>query len=148
MSDDNPPIPRPDRDELIPLSQLVKYIPPSARGRRRHASTVYRYALRGVRGFRLETQQLPDGRYTTLGAWDRFVERLSAGQVMGSGPAPAERGKKQSAVEAEIERVRATIRASKATELKEIAGAKSEPLRRESSPARRPCATAETVTEG
>ena len=109
-----PPVTRPDPDDLIPLAELVKHIPLSRRGKRRHVSTVYRYTLRGVRGVRLDSQQLPDGKYTTLAAWTQFVQRLTARHSQNPVPRPAAsphvRSKRQHTVEAEIDHLRATLR--------------------------------------
>jgi hypothetical protein len=103
-------------DELIPLSELPKHIPPSRNGKRRHKSSVYRYAKRGVRGIKLEVRQLPDGLYTTMLAWERFIGRLTAarcGSSVGTSPPPRTQTKRQSAVEKEIEAVRASLRQKK-----------------------------------
>ncbi len=95
------------------LSELPKHIPPGRDGKRRHTSTIYRYVFRGVRGIRLEAWRLPDGWYSSPSAWARFVERLTA--ALRAAPAlprnlPTRSStNRQSAVEAEIEAVRASI---------------------------------------
>ena len=44
---------------------------------RPHASTLIRWAMRGVRGVRLETVVIGGRRFTSLEAIQRFVARLS-----------------------------------------------------------------------
>jgi hypothetical protein len=97
---------------LIRLSEMPRYIPAGRNGKKRHASSVYRYVFKGVRGIKLEAWRLPDGWYSSRDAWARFVERLT---VAGRGTPPSPRARcaaparRQSAVEAEIEAVRASI---------------------------------------
>jgi hypothetical protein len=97
----------------IPLSKLNRYVEPGPTGRRRHPSTFYRYATRGVRGIRLRTWRFPDGLYTTLLAWYDFIERLTAAVNCHADEKKvrADRAstKRQGMVEAEIEEVRASI---------------------------------------
>jgi len=106
-----------DAYELIPLSQLAKHIPPARDGKQRHKSSVYRYALRGVRGIKLKTTQLPDGLYTTLRDWKRFVRKLTAARCGASAGTPLmptrARTHQQNAIEHEIETVRAGLRSGK-----------------------------------
>lgn len=108
----NPATPPPA--ELIKLTTLPKFIPPARGGKRRNKATVYRYALKGSRGVRLETWRLPDGLYTSLAAWDRFVEHLT--KTSGYRPPTAPQAptpghtRRQREVEAEIEAVRASFR--------------------------------------
>lgn len=103
----------PPLSSLIRLSSLPRHIPPSRGSKPRHVSTVYRYVLRGVRGIRLDAWRLPDGLYTSLSAWERFVERLTAAGP--AGPAlPSEtptqaNPKRQNLVESEIDVIRASI---------------------------------------
>lgn len=107
------PISFPDSKKLIRLADLPKHITPGRGGKRRHASAVYRYAERGVRGILLETWQLPDAKYTTLDAWDNFVRRLTAArkqpEVAASKTLPVHENR-QRKIEVEIENVRATLR--------------------------------------
>jgi len=98
----------------IPLSKLGKYIPPGRNGKRRHASTIYRYVKRGARGVKLRCMKFPDGFYTTLAWWHDFVQGLTAAhceaQATVPEPSPRAKDKAQSAVEKEIDAVRATLR--------------------------------------
>ncbi len=100
-------------EDYIPLSKLNRHVEPGPSGKRRHATTFYRYARRGVQGVRLKTWRFPDGLRTTISAWYEFIEQLTA--VAGrhlpeqQKTAPRASVKRQNAVEAEIEAVRASI---------------------------------------
>jgi hypothetical protein len=102
-----------DEETLLRLSELPKYIPRGRTGQLRHVSTVYRYALRGVRGVRLRTVRLPDGLYTTFEAWNQFVRELTATnepRPTVSTSVPPSQAKRHQAVEAEIQRLSKAIR--------------------------------------
>lgn len=97
----------------IKLSVLPRYIPSARDGKKRHVSSIYRYVLRGVRGIRLEVRRYPDGLYTSLAAWDRFVARLTeAGSGANALPRPIARvpANRQRAIEEQINAVRKSIR--------------------------------------
>jgi hypothetical protein len=97
----------------IPLSKLNRHVEPGPSGKRRHVSTLYRYATRGVLGIRLKTWRFPDGIRTTIPAWYEFIERLTAAVSRHADEqtvtAPRSSTKRQSLVEAEIEEVRASL---------------------------------------
>lgn len=59
-----------------------------------NASTTWRWAIRGVKGVRLETFHIGGKRYTTVEAFNRFVERTTAA-AQGQLPAPAPRTNRQ-----------------------------------------------------
>lgn len=61
-----------DREPLITLSQAAAWIG-SRTGRRPNISTLHRWALRGCRGVRLETQAVGHVRYTSEAAILRFL---------------------------------------------------------------------------
>ena len=61
-----------DREPLIALSQAAAWIG-SRTGRRPNISTLHRWALRGCRGIRLETQAVGHQRYTSEAAINRFL---------------------------------------------------------------------------
>jgi len=48
-------------------------------GRRPNAATIWRWAIKGVRGVRLRTIALGRYRYTTQSALERFIEETSRG---------------------------------------------------------------------
>jgi hypothetical protein len=97
----------------IPLSKLNRYVEPGSRGKRRHPSSFYRYAKRGVLGVHLKTWRFPDAVYTTLEAWYEFIDQLTAAfgpPLDGKKSLPSAAAKRQSSVEAEIEKLRTSIR--------------------------------------
>jgi hypothetical protein len=94
------------------LSELAKQLP-KVRGKNRHPATLWRWALRGFRGVRLETWVYPEGRKSSLAAFKRFVERLTrAADDQAPLPNQTSRQKAQHQlhVESEIVRVRSSIR--------------------------------------
>lgn len=56
-------------EELISLADAVKHYP----GTRPHRATVFRHAMRGVRGRRLETVKVGGKRFTSVEAIRRFA---------------------------------------------------------------------------
>jgi hypothetical protein len=70
-------------EELLTLAQAARLRPPGRNGRPQHVSTVYRYALKGFRGVRLEVVRLGGSLYTSRQALQRFAERLTATSVHG-----------------------------------------------------------------
>jgi hypothetical protein len=79
-----------DTGREIPLSfaQAAKlpYLPIRRAGKRPHPATLWRWALHGVRGVKLESVMCGAVRCTSAEAIGRFFERLTA-QAAGS-PAP------------------------------------------------------------
>lgn len=64
-------------ENLVPLRDVPRCLPARPNGKRLHISAVYRWALRGVRGVRLETVKIGGTTYTSREAIQRFSERLS-----------------------------------------------------------------------
>jgi hypothetical protein len=69
----------------ITLRQAARLLPRRRAGRPAHVSTLYRWALRGLRGVTLETIQIGGTLCTSREALQRFFARLSRAQ-----PAPAQ----------------------------------------------------------
>ncbi len=65
-------------EKPIPLTQAAAHVPRRRRGRKTSGSTLYRWATRGLRGVVLETLQVGGTRCTSLGALQRFFDRLSS----------------------------------------------------------------------
>ena len=65
---------------LIPLRKAASLCPPGRNGRARHVSTLYRWALRGVRNVRLQTICVGGVRYTTPEALRAFCAEISRGE--------------------------------------------------------------------
>lgn len=70
-------------ENLVPLRDVPRLLPPRPNGKRLHISAVYRWTLRGVKSTRLETVKIGGTTYTSREAIQRFSERLT-------GPAPAQ----------------------------------------------------------
>jgi hypothetical protein len=64
------------REGLISMAHAAEMLPPR-KGKRRHASTIYRYITEGVGDLKLEGVKLPDGWATTRQAVERFLEELT-----------------------------------------------------------------------
>lgn len=103
--------------DLIPLKDLVKLLPPGPHGKARHVSCAYRFATRGVRGIKLHVVRLPSGLHSTAEWLSAFIEALTEGR---GGPrsappqsSPRRANGHQKEVEAEIDRLRSTIRRRK-----------------------------------
>lgn len=65
------------RDEqILTFSEAAKTLP-RVNGRRPHASTLWRWARKGIQGIHLETRRLGGRFVTSLEALDRFSERLA-----------------------------------------------------------------------
>ena len=59
------------------LAQATKHLPRRRRGKKPHASTLYRWALNGVQGVRLEVIRVGGTLCTSLEALQRFCERCT-----------------------------------------------------------------------
>jgi len=66
------------RENLVTLSEAARGLPGRRQGKRIHPSTVYRWAVRGIRGHRLEVVRIGGTVYTSCEALQRFAERLTA----------------------------------------------------------------------
>jgi hypothetical protein len=64
-------------ETLIPLIQAAAHLPRRRRGRKASASTLHRWATRGLRGVVLESLQVGGTRCTSLAALQRFFDKLS-----------------------------------------------------------------------
>lgn len=64
-----------DDQDLIPIGEVHKHLPMRPGGKRIHKSVVYRWALKGVRGVRLETLHIGGRVYTSLAALQQFTQR-------------------------------------------------------------------------
>lgn len=67
-------------ENLIPLRDVPRCLPPRPNGKRLHISAVYRWALRGMKNIRLETVKIGGTTYTSREAIQRFSERLSGAE--------------------------------------------------------------------
>ena len=71
-------------ERLIRLSEVPRHLPRARRGRKVSIATIYRWALRGVRGVVLETWKAPSGKVTSLEAVERFFRELNGNKASGA----------------------------------------------------------------
>ena len=71
-------------ETILTLTQAADDLPRRRRGRKTHVSTIYRWAAAGCRGVCLETIQIGATRCTSREALQRFFERLSLGNQVGT----------------------------------------------------------------
>ena len=90
----------------IPLAQ-VAHLPciPRRRGKtgRLHPSTVWRWALKGVRGVRLEVVRVGGTLCTSAQALQRFFDRLADATPAGGGPRANPAAPDQAGVERQLD---------------------------------------------
>jgi hypothetical protein len=60
-------------EQLLPLNEVPKFLPPRGNGKRVHISAIYRWAQRGIRGTRLEVIRVGGTTYTSREALQRFA---------------------------------------------------------------------------
>jgi Protein of unknown function (DUF1580) len=65
-----------ENERVISLREVPKHVPSRVPGKRLSQATVWRWALRP--NHPLETFRTPGGRFTSIEAIDRFIERCSA----------------------------------------------------------------------
>jgi hypothetical protein len=66
-------------EHLVSFTQATKTLPARRCGKRPHVATMYRWALYGCKGVRLETVQIGGTKCTSIEALQRFFNRLSNG---------------------------------------------------------------------
>lgn len=64
-------------EELIPIREVPRRLPPRSSGRRLHISAIYRWIQRGVQGVHLEAIRIGGTTYTSAEALQRFADRQS-----------------------------------------------------------------------
>lgn len=69
-----------ETEKLIPLREAADLLPRMRRGKGIAYSTLWRWALRGTRGVRLESVRVPGGLATTKEAVQRFIMALGSAQ--------------------------------------------------------------------
>jgi hypothetical protein len=65
-----------ENERVISLREVPKHVPSRVPGKRLSQATVWRWALRPNNP--LETFRTPGGRFTSIEAIDRFIQRCSA----------------------------------------------------------------------
>jgi hypothetical protein len=86
----DPTLPIPLTEEIRALSEWPKLLPTRRGGKRIHVSCLYRWALHGVYGVRLETLQVGGTTCTSREALERFFAALARSHRDGP-PKPAAR---------------------------------------------------------
>jgi hypothetical protein len=87
-----------ERETLRLLTKAVADIPG-----RPHSSTILRWALRGVKGVRLETIVVGGRRFTSVEAIGRFILRLSEPPVPHNSTADSEQGEKAARIDSKLD---------------------------------------------
>lgn len=64
-------------ERVMTLAQATKHLPRRRQGKKPHASTLYRWAMNGVQGVRLEVIRVGGTLCTSLEALQRFCERCT-----------------------------------------------------------------------
>ena len=72
-------------EQVIPLRQVPQYVPSRSAGKRVAPSTVWRWTMR--RHDPLETFATPGGRFTSVEAVKRFIDRISKAKGIRDGSA-------------------------------------------------------------
>ncbi len=67
-------------EQIVTFSEAAKALP-KVNGRRPHASTIWRWARKGIQGVRLETRRLGGRFVTSLEALERFTKTLAETSV-------------------------------------------------------------------
>ena len=93
------------REKLIPLAKVPEHVP----GKKPNTSTVYRWALKGVQGVRLETLRVGGARLTSIEALDRFYRATTqaADAALSAPPTASDHARnaaRQAAAEVELKR--------------------------------------------
>ena len=96
-------------EDLIPIRDVPKLLPPRPNGKRVHISAVYRWILRGVRGVCLESIRVGGTSYTSVEALQRFADRLSSGHHTDSATSIATTTTRRKQIERAEREVRAIL---------------------------------------
>src|SRR5262245_18223544 len=75
-------------EEIVTFSQLARRLPRRRNDRPVHVSTIHRWRIHGVKGARLECVKIGGGWCTSMEAFQRWVDQLTAIQT-GDEPSPA-----------------------------------------------------------
>lgn len=78
-------------DEIFTLTAAAKRLPRLRKGRPVHPSTIWRWALTGIRGIRLETMMIGGVRVTSANALRQFIHALSERKLGPTGQSPAKK---------------------------------------------------------
>ena len=82
------------RDELLSLAQLARRLP-SASGRRVNPSSCFRWAVKGLRGHKLEVVHVASRMLTTWQAYVDFTAKVPSGNAPDPAPTQSPRQQKR-----------------------------------------------------
>jgi hypothetical protein len=91
------------KEKTFSLRQMARRLPHLRENRAVHPSTLWRWALRGLGGVRLETTMVGGTRVTTEEALRRFFESLAARAGLDHPPTKAGNGSDNEWVERELD---------------------------------------------
>jgi len=98
-------------ENVFPLADTPKHVPPRRGGKRLHKNTAFRWARPGVRGVKLETIRIAGSLCTSTEALQRFFERLLATDEGQSEAEDATTARSPARREREVTRARAALAA-------------------------------------
>jgi Protein of unknown function (DUF1580) len=96
-------------EQVLSLTAAAREVPNRDSGRGVNVSTIWRWALKGSRGVRLETAMIGGIRMTSREALVRFYERTTAVANGDSSPAAASKQRQRQIEQAERELAQAGI---------------------------------------
>jgi hypothetical protein len=92
-------------ETVVSLTEASKHVPSRRQGKKTAVSTIWRWAMKGIRGVKLETIMIGGTRCTSLQALQRFFEQVTE-VTNGTTAMPSTSRRRQSqlqAAEAELE---------------------------------------------
>jgi hypothetical protein len=87
-------------ETVVTLTQATRHVPSRRQGAKTAVSTVWRWAMRGIRGVKLETLMVGGRRCTSTEALQRFYERVTAATDGTACPSSLSTRRRQQQVEA------------------------------------------------
>ena len=67
-----------EHETVLTFGDAANHLPRRRKGKKTHKATIYRWAMRGYRGVKLETLRVGGTLCTSLEALQRFCERCTA----------------------------------------------------------------------
>ena len=91
-------------EQVVTLCEAAKRLPRLRKNRPVHVSTLWRWALRGLRGVRLETTMIGGVRVTSTEALQRFFARLASNNGAEQGTPGERRFSELQRIETELDK--------------------------------------------
>lgn len=76
-------------DDLVPLTKLAQFMPPTISGKSRHPQTLRRWSTHGIEGQVLDSFFVAGQRYSSVRALRKFLRRIAENHHpsrLGAGP--------------------------------------------------------------